>query len=149
MPPKKIPEGDSRLGRNTRRNKSKELILDSLADSSIPAVPALEDTTPEDYIQDSKLPPVQEEENIVTAVAASTIQDKGYSSKTSGDSETSGISQRKIYITTAKKSQSIEERNSPITASIPFNLNMTSFDTEMTYIVDVWLGALSVNAEIR
>ena len=98
MPPKKVPEGDSRLGRNTRRNKSKELILDSLADSSTPAVPALEDTTPEDDIQDSTLPPVQEE-NIVTAVAVSTIQDKGYSSETSGDSETSDISKRKIYIT--------------------------------------------------
>lgn len=129
MPPKKVPEGDSRLGRHTRRNKLKELILDSLADASTPAVPALEDTTPEDVIQDSTLPPVQEE-NIVTAAAASTIQDKGYSSETSGDSETSGISKRKIYITTAKKSQSTEERNSPITASIPFNTNMTAFDTE-------------------
>ena len=91
MPPKKVPEGDSRLGRNTRRNKSKELILDSLADASTPAVPALKDTTPKDGIQDSTLPPVQEE-NIVTAAAASTIpQDKDYSSETSGDRKTSGI----------------------------------------------------------
>ena len=138
----------NRINKRSEKKEQDQRIRDSLADSSTPAVPALEDTTPEDFIQDSTLPPVQEE-NIVTAAAASTIQDKGYSSETSGDSETSGISQRKIYITTAKKSQSTEERNSPITASIPFNLNMTSFDTEMTYIVDVWLGALSVNAEIR
>ena len=54
-----------------------------------------------------------------------------------------------IYITTEKKKKS-EERNSPILASIPFHLgSMSVFDTKMTYIVDLWLGALSVNAEIR
>ena len=48
--------------------------------------------------------------------------------------------------TTVKKSTKV---TSPILTSIPFNLNMSSFDIEMTYIVEVWLGALSANAEIR
>ena len=95
----------NRINKRSEKKEQDQRIRDSLADSSTPAVPALEDTTPEDVIQDSKLPPVQEE-NIVTAAAASTIpQDKGYSSETSGDSETSDILQREIYITTGKKSQ--------------------------------------------
>ena len=138
----------NRINKRSEKKEQDQRIRDSLADSSTPAVPALEDTTPQDVIQDSTLPPVQEE-NIVTAAAASTIQDKGYSSETSGDSETSGISKRKIYITTAKKSQSTKERNSPITESIPFNTNMTAFDTELTYLVEVWLGAVSASAEIK
>ena len=48
--------------------------------------------------------------------------------------------------TTVKKSV---KGNSPILASIPFNLNMARFNTEMTYIVEVWHGAMNANAEIR
>ena len=143
----------TRRGKRQKRRSLEKKERNSLADAATPvdSKPSQKTTNPEDDIQDSKLPPVQEEENIVTAVAASTIQDKGYSSETSGDSETSGISQRKIYITTAKKSQSIEERNSPITASIPFNLTMTSNfnDPPMAYIIDKWLDATSASNDIN
>ena len=62
----------NRINKRSEKKEQDQRIRDSLADSSTPAVPALEDTTPEDGIQDSTLPPVQEE-NIVTAAAASTI----------------------------------------------------------------------------
>ena len=49
--------------------------------------------------------------------------------------------------TTVKKSATVIL---PILASIPFHLgSMPDFDTETTHIVKSWLGALSVNAEIR
>ena len=89
----------NRINRRTKKKQQDQLILDSLADSSTPVGPALEDTNPKDDIQDSV-----QEENIVTAVTASTIsQDKEYSSESSGDSEISHILQRKIHITTGKK----------------------------------------------
>ena len=78
----------------------------------------------------------------------STIQqDKEQSSYFSSDSNISDIIRRKIHITIEKKK--IEERNLPITVSIPFNLTMSDFDTEMTYVVDAWLGAMSTTSKIR
>ena len=72
----------TRRGKRQKRRSLEKKERNSLADAATPvdSKPSQKTTTPEDDIQDSKLPPVQEEDNIVTAVAASTIQDKGYSS---------------------------------------------------------------------
>ena len=90
-----------------------------------------------------------QEENIVTAVVASTKQDKEYSSESSSDSETSDILQRKIHITTGKKKQT-KVRNSPITASIPFRLTVSNItDPPLVYIVYKWLDAASASNDIN
>ena len=95
-----------RLDRRDRRSTEKQIKteINSLADSStsIDSEPIEKTNIPEDNIQDSKLPSVQEE-NIVTAPAATIQQDKDHSSDSSSDSNTSEIKRRKIHITTEKK----------------------------------------------
>ena len=98
--------------KSTRRGNSKRRSLErrernSLVDSATPvdSKPTQKTTNPEDDIQDSKLPLVQEE-NIVTAAAMSTIQqDKEQSSYFSSDSNISDIIRRKIHITTENMDQ--------------------------------------------
>ena len=137
-----MPQKEDKSLKSTRRGRTKRLQArresNSLAASTTPvdSKPTQKTTNPKDNIQDRKLCLVQEE-HIVTAAAASTIQQgKEHSSDSPSDSDSSDIIRRKIHITTEKKKK-IEERTLTITASIPFCLvNMSGFDTEMTYIVD-------------
>ena len=65
----------TRRGKRQKRRSLENKERNSLADAATPvdSKPTQKTTNPEDNIQDSKLPSVQEE-NIVTAAAASTIQ---------------------------------------------------------------------------
>ena len=71
MPSKKVPEGDSRLGRYTRRNTSND--KSSLAEVSTPVGQRPQEAIPEGDIQDStpqELLPIRK--NLGTTAAAST-----------------------------------------------------------------------------
>ena len=127
----------NRINKRSEKKEQDQRIRDSLAESSTPVVtfPNEEDNTPLD------LSPVRE--NLVTAAASKSIDRQQESSDSSDNSELEGV---KLNPTTVKKSA---KATSPLLESIPFNINMSVFDTELTYIVDVWLGALSANAEIR
>ena len=144
MPPKKVLKGDSRLGRKTRRNEIKD--RSSLAEVPTPVGQRAQEAIPEEDIQDSMsqdLLPIRE--NLVTTAGASTSNNcRQESSEDSSDN--SDLEGTRLNPTTVKKSVKV---TLPVLASIPFTLNMPSFDTEMTYIVEVWLGALSANVEIR
>ena len=74
-------------------------------------------------------------ENLVTTASAST-SDNCPQESSEDSSDNSVLEGVKLNPTTVKKSVKV---TSPILASIPFNLNMSGFDTEMTYIVEVWL----------
>ena len=127
----------NRINKRLEKKERDQRIRDSLAESSTPVdtFPKEEDNTTPDLL------PIRE--NLVTAATSTSVNRQQESSNSSDNSDLEG---RKLNPTTVKKSTKI---TSPILTTIPFNLNMSSFDTEMTYIVDVWLGALSVNAEIR
>ena len=140
MPPKEVSKVDSRLGRKTRRNEVKD--KSSLANVATPVGQRAHESIPEEDKETAPdLSPIRE--NLVTAAASTSDKCQQESSNSSDNSDLEGI---KLNPTTVKKSTKV---TSPILTSIPFTLNMSSFDTEMTYIVKVWLGALSANAEIR
>ena len=121
MPPKKVSTGDSRLGRKTRQNEIKD--RSSLAEVSTPVGQRAQETIPEED-KDSTPPDLSPiSENLVTA-AASTSVEQQESSDFSNNSDLEGI---KLNPTTVKKNAKV---TSPILTSIPFTLNMSSFDTK-------------------
>ena len=63
----------TRRGKRQKRRRLKRKEKNSLADAATPVDSKPTQNTTKDNLQDRKLPPVQEE-NIVTAAAASTIQ---------------------------------------------------------------------------
>ena len=127
----------NRINKRSEKKEQDQRIRDSLAESSTPVdtFPNKEDNTPSDL---SSI-----RENLVTAAASKSVDRQQESSDSSDNSDLEGI---KLNPTTVKKSAKV---TSPLLTSIPFNLNMSVFDTELTYLVKVWLGALSANAEIR
>ena len=146
MPPKKVSKGDSRLGRKTRRNEIKD--RSSLAEVSTPVGERAQEAIPEEDIQDSTpqdLSPIRE--NLVTEAASTSVNRQQESSDSSdNNSDLEGI---KLNPTAVKKS-AIEVRNSPITASIPFNLTMSNFNNPLlVYIIDKWLDASSASNDIN
>ena len=84
-------------------------------------------------------------ENLVTTAAASTSDNYQHeSSKDSSDySELEGV---KWNPTTIKKSATV---TSPISGSILFTIIMVDFDKSLTEVLDVWLGASSLNHKIQ
>ena len=128
-----------------RRKKTEE---NSLANLSTPKdYSSQTKKNPKDDIQDRKLLP--KSDNIVTVAAVNNIkQDKTSSSESFSDSDTSDIEVKELIPTAKKKTE--EERNSPITASTPFNLNMsTIFDAPMAHIINDWQDATSANNDMR
>ena len=83
----------NRINKRSEKKEQDQCILDSLADSSTPAVPALEDTTPPD------LSPIRE--NLVTQAASTSVNRQQESSDSSDNSDLEGI---KLNLTTVKKS---------------------------------------------
>ena len=100
------------------------------------------------YIQDRKLSHIRD--NIVT-VAVTSISERGiykYSSESSCDSDISELGRKKLIPTTEKKKE--EHSNLPITASIPFNLNMVdTLEPLLEHILKVILKATSPGSDIR
>ena len=145
-----MPHKEEHFSRSTRMRQSKRISeeMTSLADSStlVDARPTQKTTNPKDNIQDRTLPPIQK--YAASATAASNIeQDKDNSSESSCGSDISDIEGKKLHITTVEKKKEVH-RNSSITASIPFNLNIV-FDTEMAHLVEVWLEAKSTINDVR
>ena len=132
-------------GRRNRWNRRTE-IRDSLAELSTPVETALEDTNSKDLErtpQESLLPI---RENLITAATASTGNCDRNKDSSEDSSDDSCIGRKKLNPTTNKKGT---KSNSPISASIPFTLTMTTFGTIMTHLVDVWLNASSNTSEMR
>ena len=108
-----MPVKEDEFAKSTRRGKrQKRRSLErkekkSLADAATPVDSTPTITNPKDDIQDSKLPPVQE--HVVTAAAASTIQQsQDKTSDSDSDSDTSEIIRRRIHLSTQKKKKQEE-----------------------------------------
>ena len=128
MPPKEVAKVDSRLGRKTRRNEVKD--KSSLANVSTPVGQRAHESIPEEDKETAPdLSPIRE--NLVAAAASTSVNRQQESSDYSDNSDLEGT---RLNPTTVKKSAKV---TSPTLTSIPFDLNMSVFDTEMTYIVDV------------
>ena len=138
-----------RRDRRDRRSAEKQDESNSLEDSSTPVDlrPYKSTDIPKDVIQDNKL----HQENVVTAAAASNIQQiQDKPSGSDSNSDTSEIIRRRIFLSTQKKKEQ-EEQNQLQTPTqpIPFNINMVDFDAELLIVVEKWLGGNSSNNDIR
>ena len=114
----------NRINKRLEKKEQDQRILDSLAELSKPV-----GTVPEDKFQDSTLQdllPIRE--NLATTAAAST-SDNCQQDSSEDSSDNSDLEGVKLNPTTVKKSATV---TSLILASIPFNLNMSGFDMEMT-----------------
>ena len=141
MPPKKVSKEDSRLGRKTRQNEIRD--KSSLANVSTPVGQRAHESIPEeeDHETPPDLSPVRE--NLVTEAASKRIDRQQESSDSSDNSDLEGT---RLNPTTVKKSAEV---TSPTLTSIPFNINMVDFDTELLIVVEKWLGGSRINSDIR
>ena len=129
MPPRKVSEKKVSKGEIPRGQEdiNKETGLE------IEAVPedVIQDTTPQ-----GSLSPIHE--NLVTTAAAASTSDKHQQDSSEDFSDHLYLERKNLNPTTAKKSQ-IEQRNSPIKTSIPFNLTMGNFDKPLLEVLDGWM----------